>query len=78
MEIIIEEEEEEEIIYGAPYHRSPEQICGQRQFSYTPNCTAAERNWRRQLHSSCRPDSRCSSEDDDELMLNVLKCQLTY
>ena len=31
-----------------------------------PNCTAARRNWRRQLHSSCRLDSQCSGDREVE------------
>ena len=38
----------------------------QKQSSYTPNCTAARRNWRRQLHSSCRLDCQCSSDREEE------------
>ena len=34
--------------------------------SYTPNSTAAGRNWRRRPHSSCRPDSQCSGDRKDE------------
>ena len=33
---------------------------------YTPNSTAARRNWRRQLHSSCRQDSQCSGDWEEE------------
>ena len=47
---------------------------GQRQSSYTPNSAAARRNWRRQLHSSCRQESQCSSDreevDEEELKSN--------
>ena len=47
--------------------RQQEQMRGQRQSSYTPNsATAAGRNWRRQLHSSCRLDSQCSGDRDEE------------
>ena len=41
-------------------------MCGQRQSSYTPNSTAARRNWRRQAHLSCRLDSQCSDDRDEE------------
>ena len=41
----------------AHFCRQQEQMCGQRQSSYTPNSTAARRNWRRQPQSSCRLDS---------------------
>ena len=33
---------------------------------YTPNSTAARRNWRRRLHSSCRQDSQCSGDWEEE------------
>ena len=46
----------------ARFCRQQEQVCGQRQSSYTPNPTAVRRNWRRQLHSSCRLDSQCSGD----------------
>ena len=46
--------------------RQQEQVCGQRQSSYTPNSTAVMRNWRRRLHSSCRLDSQCHSDQDEE------------
>ena len=32
----------------------------------TPNCTAARKNWRRQLHSSCRLDFQCSGDREEE------------
>ena len=33
--------------------------------TYTPNSTAAGRNWRRRPHSSCRLDSQCSGDRDE-------------
>ena len=37
------------------------------QSSYTPNSAAARRsNWRRRPHSSCRLDSRCNCDREDE------------
>ena len=50
----------------AHFCRQQEQMCGQQQSSYTPNSTAARRNWRRRLHSSCRLDSQCSSDREEE------------
>ena len=50
----------------AHFGRQQEQTCGQQQFSYTPNSTAAGRNWRRQPHSSCRLDSQCSGDREEE------------
>ena len=41
-------------------------MCGRRQSSYTPNPTAAKRNWRRQTQSSCRLDSQCSGNREEE------------
>ena len=49
----------------ARFCRQQEQTCGQRQSSYTPNSRAVRRNWRRQLHSSCRLDSQCSSDREE-------------
>ena len=46
--------------------RQQEQTCGQRQSSYTSNCTAARRSWRRQPRLSCRPDSQCSFDREEE------------
>ena len=43
-----------------------EQTCGQQQSRYTPHSTAARRNWRRQLHSSCRLDSQCSGHREEK------------
>ena len=40
--------------------------CGQRQSRYTPNSTAARRNWRRRPHSSCRLDSQSSGNREEE------------
>ena len=34
--------------------------------SDTPNSTTARRNWRRRPHSSCRLDSQCSGDREDE------------
>ena len=34
--------------------------------TYTPNSTAARRNWRKQPYSSCRLDSQCSSDREEE------------
>ena len=42
------------------------EIGGQRQSSYTPNSRAARRKWRRQPQSSCRLDSQCSGDREDE------------
>ena len=55
-------------MYGrdARFCRQQEQLCGQRQSTYTPNSTAARRNWRRRLHSSRRLDSQCSSDREEE------------
>ena len=39
---------------------------GQQQLSYAPNSTAAGRNWRRQPHSSCRLESQCSGDREEE------------
>ena len=50
----------------ARFCRQQEQTCGQRQSSYKPNSTAARRNWRRRLHSSCRLDSECSGDREEE------------
>ena len=50
----------------ARFCRQQEQMCGQRQSSYTPNSTAARRNWRRPPHSSCRLDSQCSGDRKEE------------
>ena len=41
-----------------------------RQSSYTPNSTAAERNWRERTHSSCRLDSQCSGDREEEELAN--------
>ena len=46
--------------------RQQEQMCGRRLSSYTPNSTAARRNWRRRLLSSCRLDSQCRSDREEE------------
>ena len=46
----------------AHFCRQQEETCGQRRSSYTPNSTAARRNWRRQLHSTCRLGSQCSGD----------------
>ena len=40
--------------------RQQDKTCGQTLSSYTPNSTAARRNWRRRPHSACRLDSQCS------------------
>ena len=50
----------------AHFCRQQEQMCGQQQSSYTSNSTAARRNWRRQLQSSCRLDSHCSGDREEE------------
>ena len=50
----------------AHFCRQQEQLCGQWQSSYTSNSMAARRNWRRQLHSSCRLDSQCNSDRKEE------------
>ena len=47
----------------AHFCRQQEQMC------YTPNSTAARRNWRRQIHSYCRLDSQCSTSSDPEEVL---------
>ena len=41
-------------------------MCGQQQYSYTPNSTAARRNWRRRPHASCRLDYQCSGDREEE------------
>ena len=50
----------------AHFCRQQKQTCGQQQSSYTPNSTAARRNWRRRLHSSLRLDSQCSDDRDND------------
>ena len=35
-------------------------------YIYTPNSTAARRNWRRRPQSSHRLDSQCSGEEEEE------------
>ena len=50
----------------AHFCRQQEQMCGQQQSTYTPNSTAARRNCRRQLHSSCGLDSQCSGDREEE------------
>ena len=51
-------------------------MCGQRQSSYTPDSTAAGR---RQLHSSCRLDSQCGDDQEEEdvkyLALDACVCR---
>ena len=61
----LEDQKAEHILQRCP-RRQQEQTCGQRQSRYTPNSTAARRNWRRQLHSSCRLDSQCSSDREEK------------
>ena len=50
----------------ARFCRQQEQTCGQQQSSYTPNSTAARRNRRRWPLSSCRLDSECSGDGEEE------------
>ena len=50
----------------ARFCRQQDKTCGQRQSSYTPNSTAAGRNWRRRTYSPCRLDSQCSSNREEE------------
>ena len=49
--------------------RQLEQTCGQQQS--TPNSTAARRNWRRQLHSTCRLDSQCSGDREEKRRIHM-------
>ena len=46
--------------------RKQDKMCGQRQSSYTPNSTAARRNWRRRPQSSCRLHSQHGSDWEEE------------
>ena len=50
----------------ARFCRQQDKMCDQQQSSYTPNSTAARRNWRRWPLSSCRLDSECSSDGEEE------------
>ena len=56
----------------AHFCRQQDEICGQRQSSYTPNSMAARSNWRRWLHSSCRLDSQCSGNREEEATSQLL------
>ena len=59
----------------AHFCRQQEQICGQRQSSYTPNSRAARRDWRRRPHSSCRLDSQCSGHREEEFANGIQNTQ---
>ena len=50
----------------ARFCRQQEQTCGQQQSSYTSNSTAARRNGRRRPLSSCRLDSECNGDGEEE------------
>ena len=50
----------------AHFCRQQEQMCGQQESSYTPNSTAARRNWRRRPQSSCRLDFQWSADREEE------------
>ena len=41
-------------------------VSGQQQSSYTPDSTAAGRNWRKWPHSPCSLDFQCSGDQEEE------------
>ena len=73
----LEDQTAKHTLQRCPAHfcRQQEQLCGQRLSSYTPNSTAARRNWRRQLHSSYRMDSQHSSDREEEAANSALNRQ---
>ena len=62
----LEDQKAERILQRCPLLQTARKACGQRQSSYTPNSTAARRNWRRQPQSSCTLDSQCSGDREEE------------
>ena len=68
----LEDQTAEHILQRCPLlQRQQEQTCGQQQSSYAPKCTAAKRNWRRRPHSSCRLDSQCSGDREEEEVVKL-------
>ena len=61
----LEDQTAEHILQRCPLLQTKE-TCGQRRSIYTPNSTAAGRNWRRQIHSTCRLYFQCSGDREKE------------